>query len=245
MGKSALRNALAVAALLTWLPASAQELKTLSKSDLLSPSAGPSQGDKIAGILCDGRLLMSPMAVAVDFVGDLVAEGRGTATTLIVKLAGKKAETLLCDKLVVKSPTPEPDIRKSIDVTAIMPRPAISPNQPVAAAKPLAQQLCSPGQLYDVKAQLCADLEAIPNCPSGQLYVSGQCTDVAALAQPRCAPYEEYDIFTNKCFIPRCHQPLIYNPFEDKCVAKISFGGVSCRADQLESYGTCKPMPLR
>jgi hypothetical protein len=244
MGKSALYNGLAIAALLTWVPASAQEPKMFSKSDLLSQNVGPSQGNKIAGVLCDGRLLMSPMAVAADFVGDLVAEGRGAAATLIVKLIGKKAETVVCEKLVVKSPTPEPDW-KSKDVTATMPRPVISPDQPIAAAKPLSQQLCSPGQLYDVKAQLCVDLEVIPNCPSGQLYLSGQCTDVASLARPRCAAYEEYDIFANKCFVPRCHQPLIYNPLEDKCVSKISFGGVSCRADQLESYGACKPMPLR
>jgi hypothetical protein len=245
MGKSALCNTLAVAALLAWLPARAQELKTLSKSDLLSSSAGPSQGGKIAGYLCDGRLFMSPVAVAADFVGDVVAEGRGAATKLIVNLIGKKAETLLCDTLVVKSQTPEPDNRKSIDVTATMPRPVISPNQPIAAAKPLAQQLCSPGQLYDLKAQLCVDLEVTPNCPPGQFYISGQCTDVASLARPRCAAYEEYDIVANKCFKPRCPQPLIFNPLEDKCVSKISFGGVSCRADQLESYGTCKPMPLR
>ena len=245
MGKSALCNALAIAALLTSLPASAQELKTLSKSDLLSSSTGPAPGGRIAGYLCDGRLLMSPMAVAADFVGELATEGRGAGAKLIVNLIGKKAETLVCETLVVKSPTPEPDNRKSIDVTATMPRPVISPNQPIAAAKPLAQLLCSPGQLYDVKALVCVDLEVTPNCPSGQLYVSGQCTDVASLARPRCAAYEEYDIVANKCFIPRCPQPLIFNPLEDKCVSKISFGGVSCRADQLESYGTCKPMPLR
>jgi hypothetical protein len=245
MGKFAWRNALAVTALLAGFPAGAEQPVTITRSDLLSPSAGPSPGKKIAGYACKEILFMSAMSAATGFVGDVVAEGRGEAVKFVVRVIGEKVAAGACDALVEKSPTPELDPRNSMAGNLDMARITISPDQAIAAPKPLALPPCSPGQFYNMNALLCVDLEVSPNCPPGQVYLSGQCTDIASLAGPRCAAYEEFDTLANKCVMPKCARPLFFNPLENKCVLEMTFGGAGCRADQLPSNGTCVSMPLR
>jgi hypothetical protein len=178
---------------------------------------------------------------------DVVTEGRGEAAKFIVHVITGAAVTRLCDALVVKPATPEPDIRNSIKLDK--PPVVIPPAEPPARLKAL-QDLCPPGQFYNLNTRLCVGLQVTPNCPPGQTYESGQCVlDIAAPTKPRCAEWENYNIITDTCEMPNrstqaCTWPQFYSALEQKCVSQIAAHatGVSCRADQLEFYGTCVPI---
>ena len=222
MATFAWRNALAVAGVLACFPAGAQELPKITRSDLLLPSVSPSSGKKIIGYACKEVLFMSALSVATDFVGDVVAEGRGEAVKFIVHEIGEGVAAGACNALVEKTPTHELDPRTKFNGNLDRPPNVVSSDQPAAAAKPLAQQLCSPGQFYNMNARKCVALEGSPNCPPTEIYFSGKCTDIASLAGPQCAAYQRYDIFTKQCVMPistpDCPSLQFYSAIEKKCV---------------------------
>jgi hypothetical protein len=251
MARFALRNALAVVALLVCFPAGGQQLPALTRSDLLLPSVSPSSGRKIIGYACKEVLFMSAMSAATDIVGEVVTEGRGEAVKFIVHEIGEGVAAGACDALVEKTPTPELDPRKKFDGSLDRPPNVIASDPPTVAAKPLAQPLCSAGQFYNMNTRKCVDLEGTPNCPPTEVYFSGKCTDIASLAGPQCAPYQRYDIFTKQCVMristPDCPSAQFYSALEKQCVSLTASDSdrVSCRPEEHKVLDRCIPSPWR
>jgi hypothetical protein len=238
MRKFALVNALAAAALLSCFPASAEQpkeqLRALSIPELLSPSAGPLPGRRIVGFACTDFVVMSPMGAAADLLEDVVTEGRGKAVKFIVHLATEQAKTWICDPLVAKPATPQPDIRKSIKL-----------DEPLASLKAL-QKLCPADQFYNLNSHACVGLQVSENCQPGLTYVAGKCVLDTSVVKPKCHEWEKYNIMTDACemrngSIEACTWPQFFSPLEQKCVSQISAHttGVSCGPNQLEFYGSC------
>jgi hypothetical protein len=241
MAKFAIVNALAAAALLTAFSASAEELKALSTS------AGPLPGKRIVGFACTDFVFISPMGAAGDLLEAAVTEGRGEAAKFIVHLIiDRVAVPRLCDALVAKPATHQPDIGKSIklDQPPVMPPPA----EPPAGLKAL-QELCPADQFYNLNSHLCVGLQVSRDCQPGLTYSAGQCVLDTSVLKPKCHEWETYNIITNACEMPNssikaCTWPQFFSPLEQKCVSQISAhpAGVSCGSGQIEFYGTCVPM---
>jgi hypothetical protein len=239
-------NALVAAALVSCFPASAEEPKTLSIPELLSPSAGPLPGKRIVGFVCTDFVVMSPMGAAAGLLEDAVTEGRGKAVKFIVHLVTDQAATRICDALVVKPATPEPDIRKSINVDK--PPVVLPPAEPPVRLKAV-QELCPPDQFYNLNSHVCVGLQVSQNCPPGLSYAAGQCVLDTSVVKPKCHEWEKYNIMTDACespnsSVPACTWPQFFSPLERKCVSQISArsAAVSCGSGQIEFYGTCVPV---
>jgi hypothetical protein len=247
MARLGLGNVLAVAALLAWFPASAEEPKSsFTVQELLAPSTSVArlQARKIIALACKKALYTSPVAAAADVIAEAATEGRGKIVKFFVQVITDHGSEGLCDALVEKPATPQLDMRKPNNFNLNRPPAPLSTAELLAKLKAF-QELCPADQFYNLNTHVCVSLEVTPNCPPGQYFDSRQCADIPSPAAARCAASEQYDIATNNCIMPSsttdCLPPQFYSAIERKCVSQISshVAGVSCPDGQLQYFGGC------
>jgi hypothetical protein len=175
VGRFALGNAVAVAALLMGFPASAEEVKLSRYPELLTPSPDNKtlQAAKMAEYACMEVLNKSAMGEATGLVAKVMTAGRGETAKFLVDGVAEIAAKKLCDAMV-KEPA-KPGLNSGTP-------PDFSVYRQTTGSKTLAQAWCS---LNESNSRVCAGLAATPPCAPGQSSTSGQCIDMPSMAAPK------------------------------------------------------------
>jgi hypothetical protein len=178
MGRFALGNAVAVAALLMGFPAGADDLISHHPELLTSsPDNRWWQATKIAKsaaeYACMEVLHKSAVGEAASTVGKAMTKGRGEFVEFLVDGMADIAGAKFCDAMGMKSPTPGLNPVKLPDFNF---------DAHIAGPKTLAQAWCS---LNESNGRACAGLPPTPFCTPGQSSVFGPCGDMPSLAWPK------------------------------------------------------------